>query len=269
MTAMTVFRDRRVGYLHRLSLKDAQLVVCQEALRRGALTSTELASRSGPARAVRVSVRSPLWATPLGTVYFRSESDATEWARDLLARLPRIEHPKAGARSAVWHLQISAAKVNRSHPTARLSPARVVGGPVLAVLEPDYGPQLRAASSNGAVPAGGAAEEGEERLLDGDGLEELAKAIAAAVAPIAPRWVTATVARVTRARSGNVFLALEGEHTTIDAVVFAGAGAKVGPIPDRGDVIAAHVARVSLYQARGQLSLVVDRLSRPRRGRGG
>ena len=92
-------------------------------------------------------------------------------------------------------------------------------------------------------------------------MEELAKAIAAAVAPIAPRWVTATVARVTRARSGNVFLALEGEHTTIDAVVFA--GAKVGPIPERGDVIAAHVARVSLYQARGQMSLVIDRLGLP------
>jgi len=95
---------------------------------------------------------------------------------------------------------------------------------------PTTGPQLRTVASNGAASAAAAAEE---RLAE-DELEELAKAIAAALAPIEPRWVTATVARVTRAPSGNVFRTLEGEQTTIDAVLFAGAGAKgSGRYPSR------------------------------------
>lgn len=263
VTPMDVYRDRRVGFLDQLTLKDAQLVVCQEALRRGALTSSELASRSGPTEAIRVSVRSPLWATPLATVYFPSENDAVDWARDLLARLPRIDHPKDGARAAVWSLQITAAKVIRANPAARVSRARVTGGPVLAVLEPDNAAQLRAAA-NGAP-----ASRCDDRVPDGDPVDELAAAIAAALRHVEPRWVTATVARVTRAHSGHVFLSLEGARTTIDAVVFAGAAGKVGPIPEKGDMVAAHLARVSLYQPRGQLSLVIDSLGPPESARGG
>jgi hypothetical protein len=84
----------------------------------------------------------------------------------------------------VWHLEISAATVKRANPTARLSAPRVAGGPVLAVLEFDDAPQLRTVASNGTALAAAAAEE---RLAE-DEPEELAKAIAAALAPIEPRW---------------------------------------------------------------------------------
>ena len=250
MTTTAVFTDRRVATLDRLSLKDAQLVVSQEALRRGALTSSELAARSGPVEAVRVSLRSPLWATTVATVYFRTESAASEWAHDLLSRLPRVEHPRPGARAQVWRLQLSAARILGTH---------VVGGAVLAVLEPDYGAEVRAALANGASTARRpAAGKGDGDRDPGEALEELAGAIANALKTLQGRWITASVARVSTARSGNVFLALEGREATFDAVVFAATVRKLGPMPQQGESISAHVARVSLYQQRGQLSLVID-----------
>jgi hypothetical protein len=250
MTA--VFQDRRVPRLHTMSLKDAQLVVCQEALRRGALTSSELAARAGPTRAVRVSIRSPLWVTPLATIYFPAEHAAGEWARDLLARLPHVEHPKPGARADTWRVQISSAKITRSG---------VAGGPVLAVLEPTL-PAPGAAVC--AEPPGCRADDDRRsRIVDAQPLEQLAQTIASALAPIGSCWVVANVARVSRPSSGNVFLTLAADQTEVDAVVFAGARAKVGPVPKQGQLIAAHVARVSLYQARGRLSLVIDRLEPP------
>jgi hypothetical protein len=252
MTTSAVFTDRRVASIDRLSLKDAQLVVSQEALRRGALTSSELTAASGPVEAVRVSVRSPLWATTLATVYFPTESKASEWAHDLLSRLPRIERPKPGARAQVWHLQLSAARILGTH---------VVGGAVLGVLEPEYGPRARAALANGASTARRpAAGKCEGDRGPGEALEELAGAIAKALKTLEGRWITARVARVSTARSGNVFLALEGKETTFDAVVFAAAVRKLAPMPRQGESISAHVARVSLYQPRGQLSLVIDGL---------
>jgi hypothetical protein len=249
MSATAVFRDPRVGTLDELSLKDAQLVISQEALRRGALTSSELAARSGPVQAVRVSVRSPLWATTVATVYFPTEGDASEWAHDLLSRLPRIEHPKPGARAQAWHLQLSAARVLGTH---------VVGGAVLGVLEPDYGRRLRASLANGAHAASPPAASSSHDTAPGEALADLAKVIAKALKPVEPRWITATITRVSKARSGNVFLALEGREATFDAVVFAAAVGKLGPMPQQGESISAHVARVSLYQPRGQLSLVID-----------
>jgi hypothetical protein len=135
--AMPVFRDRRVGILDQLGPKDAQLVVCREALRRGALTSTELASRSGPAEVVRVSLGSVLWPAPVAAVYFHTAGEAHEWAQDLLDRLPRIDDRRSSARSPVWRLEMCAANVIRESAAASLARWRVVGGPVLAVLEPD------------------------------------------------------------------------------------------------------------------------------------
>lgn len=259
MTATAVFRDHRVASIDRLRLKDAQLVVSQEALRRGALGSGELAASSAPVDAVRVSVRSPLWATTLATVYFRTESDASEWAHDLLSRLPRIEQPRSGARAQVWHLQLSAAKILGAH---------VVGGAVLAVLEPDYGPQMRAALANrphaADPPSVGQPDRGPAA---GEPLSDLGGAISKALKTVEPTWITATVARVTRARSRNVFLGLEGSQATFDAVVFAATVPKVEPLPQQGETVSAHVARVSLYQPRGQLSLVVDGFRDPERGR--
>lgn len=249
MTITATFRDQRVATLDRLSLKDAQLVISQEALRRGALTSSELAARSGPVEAVRVSVRSPLWASTVAIVYFPTESEASDWAHDLLSRLPRIEHPKPGARAQVWHLQLSAARILGTH---------VVGGAVLGVLEPDYGRQLRASLANGAHAASPPAASSSHDTAPGEALADLAKGIAKALKLVEPRWITATVTRVSKARSGNVFLALEGREATFDAVVFAATVRKLGPMPQQGESISAHVARVSLYQQRGQLSLVID-----------
>jgi exonuclease VII large subunit len=40
--------------------------------------------------------------------------------------------------------------------------------------------------------------------------------------------------------------------------VFAATVRKLGPMPQQGESISVHVARVSLYQQRGQLSLVID-----------
>jgi hypothetical protein len=259
MNTTAVFRDHRVASLDRLRLKDAQLVVSQEALRRGALTSSEMAARSGPVDAVRVSVRSPLWATTLATVYFRAESDASEWAHDLLSRLPRIEQPRPGARAQVWHMQLSAARILGTH---------VVGGAVLGVLEPDYGPQVRAELGNGARAAHPASAGGPDHGRTADeALLDLGGAIALALKTVESSWITATVARVTRARSGNVFLGLEGSQAAFDAVVFAKTLTKIEPLPRQGDRVSAHVARVSLYQPRGQLSLVVDGFRDPERGR--
>jgi hypothetical protein len=102
MTMAATFCDRRVRFLHPLRLKDAQLVITQKALRHGAVTASELTGRRGaPIRAVRASVRSPLWSTTLATVYFTAEREACRWAEDLVTRLPRIEHPQLGAQSKV------------------------------------------------------------------------------------------------------------------------------------------------------------------------
>jgi hypothetical protein len=134
---MPRFRDPRVGLLNRLALNDARLIVHQEALRRGALTSTELASRSGPTEIVRVTICSPLWAAPVASVYFRGEDDAREWAADVLARLPRLDRAAPSASSRAWRLEVTAANVTRASTTASLSRWRAVGGPVLAILEAD------------------------------------------------------------------------------------------------------------------------------------
>ena len=260
MSTTATFRDRRVATLDRLSLKDARLVISQEALRRGALTSSALAARSGPVEAVRVSLRSPLWASTVAIVYFPTESEASDWAHDLLSRLPRVEHPRPGARAQVWRLQLSAARILGTH---------VVGGAVLAVLEPDYGAQVRAAPANGASAARRPAAGNADRDRGpGEALEELAGAIAKALKTLQGRWITASVARVSTARSGNVFLALEGREATFDAVVFAAMVGKLGPMPQQGESISVHVARVSLYQQRGQLSLVIDELGARNRGHG-
>lgn len=244
------FSDPQVATINRLSLKDAQLVISQEALRRGALTSSELTARSGPVEAVRVSLRSPLWATTVATVYFPTETAASQWAHDLLSRLPRIERPKSGARAPVWRLQLSAARLLGTH---------VVGGAVIAVLEPDYGPELRASLEAG-MPAGAPprATAESEASPSKESLVDLAGAIAMALKTVKSTWITGTVARVTRARSGNVFLALEGKATAFDAVIFSALTHTIGDLPREGERIDAHVARVSLYQPRGQLSLVLD-----------
>lgn len=134
---MRVFRDRRVELLHRLELNDARRVVHHEALRRGALTSTELAARSGPTEVVRVTIHSPLWTVPVASVYFRGEDDAREWAADLLARLPCLERATPDAGAAAWRVEVSVAKVTRESTAASLSRWRTTGGPVLAILEPD------------------------------------------------------------------------------------------------------------------------------------
>lgn len=250
VSATALSRDPRVGALDQLSLKDAQLVIGQEAMRWGALTSSELGSGSGPVEAVRVSLRSPLWATTVATIYFPAESEATAWARDLLARLPRIERPKSGARAPVWRAQLSSARILGSH---------VVGGAVLAVLEPDYGPELRAALGNGSRPHAGERSGGGQSGDASDGsLSALAEAIAAALKAVGPVSISATVTRVTRARSGNVFVALQAADTAFDAVIFAAASRLLERLPQEGEQVTAHVARASLYQPRGQLTLVLD-----------
>ena len=253
MSVTSVFRDPRVGTLDELSLKDAQLVISQEALRRGALTSSELGSSVGPVEAVRLSLRSPLWATTVATIYFPAEEQATEWAHDLLARLPRIERPKSGARAPVWRIQLSYARILGSH---------VVGGAVLAVLEPDYGPQLRASlDSNGSTSGTPPRPPARQASPPEGSLADLASTIATALKAVEGTWITATVTRLTRARSGNVFLALEAKDAAFDAVIFAALARTLERLPGEGDTISAHAARVSLYQPRGQLTLVLDALS--------
>jgi hypothetical protein len=253
MNAAAAFRDPRVARLDQLARKDAQLVLCQEALRRGALTASELASGVPPRQPVRVSVRSPLWATTLATVYFTSEQPASEWAHDLLARLPHVPIPRPRASARAWQLQITAAKVTRSG---------VTGGPVLAILDatrPNQ-PATVAATANGAAAADGAAP---------GSIEQLASTISAALATIEPDWVIAKVARLRCPSSGNVFIELEGRDATIHAVIFASALGRVGRLPEQGQLVAAHIARVSLYRRQGRLSLVLDRLGPPDRVHGG
>jgi hypothetical protein len=260
LSATAIYRDPQVGTLDRLSLKDAQLVVSQEALRWGALTPGGLGPSDGPVEAVRVSIRSPLWATTLATIYFAAEHEATAWTRDLLTRLPRIARPRSGARAPVWRAQLSAARILGSH---------VVGGAVLAVLEPDSGRAVRASLANGDRSGTRSARNGDGRDSVAGPLGELAGAVAGALKAVDPAWITATVARITHARSGNVFFALEDGDTAFDAVIFAATARKLERLPGEGEILVAHVARASLYQPRGQLTLVLDQLSRPGGGHAG
>jgi len=247
MTTAAVFRDPRVARLDQLARKDAQLVLCQEALRRGGLTASELTAGPPTQHPVRVSVRSPLWATTLATVYFTSERPASEWARDLLARLPHVARPQARAGARTWQLRITAAKVTRTG---------VAGGQVLAVLEPTAPTRPGASAVNGGAGA---------QLAETTSVKVLTSTISAALATIEPSWVIATVARVRVPATGNVFIELEGEEGSLDAVVFASARGRVGELPEEGQLVAVHIARVSLYRRQGRVSLVLDGLAAPER----
>lgn len=131
---MRAFRDARVAHLGQLGRQEAHAILSREALRRGALTSSELASRSGPTRTARVTIVSRLWAEPLATVYFAAEHAARAWANDLVSRLPDLDRPVA--RGPLWRLEVTVANVIRSCPSAPLSPWRAADGIVLEILEP-------------------------------------------------------------------------------------------------------------------------------------
>ncbi len=128
--------DPRVALLRQLARKEAQSALRQDALGHGALTSSELASRSGPARVTNVTIACRMWAEPLATVYFATDRAAREWAGDLVSRLPDLVGPEDGERGPLWHLEISTADVIRSTPTAALSPWRATQRIVVEILEP-------------------------------------------------------------------------------------------------------------------------------------
>jgi OB-fold nucleic acid binding domain len=140
--------------------------------------------------------------------------------------------------------------------------ARIVRGAAIAIIEPEYAREIRERlarpSGRGSAPAHSSAERTAQPPAAS--LGEFAGHVSSALRAVAGAWVTAQITHKSTPDSGNVFRRLQGAETAMDAVIFAGAAAKIGEIPPKGNTVMAHVARVSLYQQRGQLSLVIDAL---------
>lgn len=233
-----VAEDSRVLTLNRRSVREAQIAVCRDAILRGALASSELASRSGPSRVARVSVAAPLWATPLATVYFRTEMEAQAWARSLAASLrPRSFH----TQTIGWRFHLDAATIIRRNPAATLSRWRSVGGPVLAIIEPASPAQLHPRAASG--PHRGTPAHPRHwgyRAIRADPLDAFAAQAATAVEPIGPRWLIVTIEWIRRERHGDICLSLKGERTVTEAVLLVGGAHGLGPLPEAGDTVAVH-----------------------------
>ena len=229
----------RVLALNRMSVREAQIAVCRDAIMRGALASSELASRSGPSRVARVSVAAPLWATPLATVYFRTETEAQAWARSLAARL----RPRSFRTETIrWRFHLNAATIIRSNPPAALSRWRSVGGPVLALIEaeppPGHGSARAASGPHRGMPAH--PHYWGNRAIHADALDAFVAQAATAREPIGSRWLIVTIGWISRERHGEIGLSLKGERAVTEAVLLVRGAHGPGPMPEAGDAVAVH-----------------------------
>lgn len=75
-------------------------------------------------------------------------------------------------------------------------------------------------------------------------------------------WVAGEIAEFKRYSSGHCYFSLKDEQSGIRAVMWRTYAERQSALPRNGDAVLAH-GRVAIYEARGELQLVVDTIARP------